>query len=300
MTSTNVSNGWRWIGLIVLLLILLILWLMGFGPSFSGSTPGCCGIPMASPEATAIPEIKPKSAVKLSLQTTAGKIMLGGEVPTEAEKLKLAQAATELFGAGNIVDRLTVADNASLPEWWPRLNSMLSWLKKGIDLGFDQNGATLTLTGKVDSDAAKQSEEDEIGALVGPNIAIDNQIALIAKAVEATSQILPCSNKMSVTILFANNSAALTDEGKKRLDQLTPCLTGPTEVAGHTDSVGSDTFNKGLSRARANSVIDYISSIDHDKKAWLTPTGYGEIKPVASNATEEGRAKNRRIEFTTK
>ena len=67
------------------------------------------------------------------------------------------------------------------------------------------------------------------------------------------------------------------------------------EVAGHTDSVGSEEYNQGLSERRAESVQDYLVS-KGVKAHRLSSKGYGEMRPVASNDTEEGRAENRRTE----
>jgi outer membrane protein OmpA-like peptidoglycan-associated protein len=69
------------------------------------------------------------------------------------------------------------------------------------------------------------------------------------------------------------------------------------EVAGHTDSVGSDTYNQGLSQRRADSVAAYLSSHGVTRTRVVT-VGGGEAHPVASNDTEEGRAQNRRVEIT--
>jgi outer membrane protein OmpA-like peptidoglycan-associated protein len=68
-------------------------------------------------------------------------------------------------------------------------------------------------------------------------------------------------------------------------------------VEGHTDWVGSDAYNQGLSQRRANSVRQYLikKGIAPDR---LVAVGYGEKKPVADNTTVLGRAKNRRVEFT--
>lgn len=68
-------------------------------------------------------------------------------------------------------------------------------------------------------------------------------------------------------------------------------------VEGHTDSIGSDELNMRLSQARADSVMKYLISQGIDPGR-LEAKGYGESLPIADNATPEGRAKNRRVEFT--
>ncbi len=69
------------------------------------------------------------------------------------------------------------------------------------------------------------------------------------------------------------------------------------EISGHTDNKGSDDYNANLSQGRSQAVVDYIVSQGIDA-ARLTAHGYGESKPIDSNDTEEGRANNRRVEFT--
>jgi outer membrane protein OmpA-like peptidoglycan-associated protein len=68
------------------------------------------------------------------------------------------------------------------------------------------------------------------------------------------------------------------------------------EIAGHTDSIGPEAYNQGLSQSRAKSVRDYLveGGVDSARLSW---TGYGESRPVADNASEEGRAQNRRVEL---
>ena len=67
------------------------------------------------------------------------------------------------------------------------------------------------------------------------------------------------------------------------------------EIAGHTDSVGSDAYNQKLSERRAKSVRDYlVNKLGMDDKLF-SAVGYGESKPIASNDTDAGRAENRRI-----
>ena len=69
------------------------------------------------------------------------------------------------------------------------------------------------------------------------------------------------------------------------------------EISGHTDSKGSDDYNLTLSQGRSQSVVDYLIS-QGIVESRLSAHGYGESKPIDSNDTDEGRASNRRVEFT--
>ena len=69
------------------------------------------------------------------------------------------------------------------------------------------------------------------------------------------------------------------------------------EVAGHTDSTGSDEYNRALSGRRAQSVASYLRGQGVSDMRLLT-LAYGEGRPVAPNDTEEGRQENRRVEIT--
>ena len=101
-------------------------------------------------------------------------------------------------------------------------------------------------------------------------------------------------------IYFAFNSFELSNESKAVLDLLIEFLSeNPAiyiEVQGHTDNIGNDAKNLELSSNRAKSVYNYMVSNKIDSKR-LTYKGYGKMVPVASNDTEEGRAKNRRTVF---
>jgi len=68
------------------------------------------------------------------------------------------------------------------------------------------------------------------------------------------------------------------------------------EISGHTCSIGTEAYNLDLSQKRAQSVVNYLISIECDG-AKLVSRGYGESTPIASNEIEEERAQNRRVEF---
>lgn len=101
---------------------------------------------------------------------------------------------------------------------------------------------------------------------------------------------------------FELDSARLTLNAREVLDRVVRTLQGqPTlrvEIAGHTDSTGSASYNQRLSQERAASVRSYLVSAGIESFR-LVARGYGETQPIASNETDYGRARNRRVEFRT-
>lgn len=105
---------------------------------------------------------------------------------------------------------------------------------------------------------------------------------------------------LSKVVLFAFDSYNLTDEAKGILDDVVDfVLTYPglkLVVAGHTDSEGDDQYNVTLSNNRAKAVADYLTQ-GGIPQSDISSVGYGEFRPVDTNATKEGRAHNRRVEI---
>lgn len=101
-------------------------------------------------------------------------------------------------------------------------------------------------------------------------------------------------------ILFDFDKATLQQSSDKQLQHvLTLLAQNPklvVEVQGHTDNKGGEAYNLELSQRRAETVVEYLALFGIDKGR-LRPKGYGFSKPLASNDTEEGRAKNRRVEI---
>jgi len=102
------------------------------------------------------------------------------------------------------------------------------------------------------------------------------------------------------TIHFGSGSAELTDYSKQKLQYIAAQLKAAgsfmVEVIGHTDNVDSAQYNQKLSVARAQSVYSELIRLGLDEGD-LQFSGRGEQEPIATNDTEEGRLKNRRIEF---
>ena len=99
---------------------------------------------------------------------------------------------------------------------------------------------------------------------------------------------------------FAFNSAKLTPQGEAILDEAVAVMDKHQQiqvrVEGNTDSIGSDAYNMKLGQRRADSVEQYL--VAHGISASrLSTVSFGESKPIGSNDTEEGRAKNRRVDL---
>jgi outer membrane protein OmpA-like peptidoglycan-associated protein len=101
-------------------------------------------------------------------------------------------------------------------------------------------------------------------------------------------------------VFFDFDKATLKPESYPELNRLVMFLNNNAgvnvQIAGHTDSVGPEPYNLDLSKRRANSVVQYL----YDKgvtKEKVKTVFFGETKPIDTNATREGRQKNRRVEF---
>ncbi|MEP5780138.1 MAG: OmpA family protein, partial [Hyphomicrobiales bacterium] len=123
--------------------------------------------------------------------------------------------------------------------------------------------------------------------------------APVAQKPEAcsTSVIAAVTNN---TINFQSGRATILSDSFELLDNIAglviSCPTARFEVAGHTDSDGSDASNQRLSVARAEAVAEYLTRAGVDTSR-LVAVGFGESKPIAGNDTKENKALNRRIEF---
>ena len=115
----------------------------------------------------------------------------------------------------------------------------------------------------------------------------------------ATGELADMSNLDPIQ--FPDSSAVIDSGSFATLDRVVDILnanpTANIEIGGHTDNVGPIGGNIRLSERRANAVRDYLISGGIDASR-LTAVGYGPDQPIASNDTAEGRATNRRIEFT--
>jgi outer membrane protein OmpA-like peptidoglycan-associated protein len=113
----------------------------------------------------------------------------------------------------------------------------------------------------------------------------------------------PKADIVALTVEFASGSTRLTPADESVLKSLGKALTSATlkpccfEIQGHTDSVGKPSYNQRLSERRAKTVIAYLAGHNSIEPDRMIPRGFGMSQPIASNATAEGRAKNRRVQI---
>jgi outer membrane protein OmpA-like peptidoglycan-associated protein len=152
-----------------------------------------------------------------------------------------------------------------------------------VDISVSNGGETYTLT-------------------VVEEAAMNQQIAITA---EWLAEQLAKSGSVALEgITFDTAKAVIKPESKTVLDQIGALLTNDAalrlEIQGHTDNVGAPTANLALSQQRAEAVRKYLVDTHGIAAARLTTAGFGDTRPVADNATEDGRAKNRRVELHRK
>jgi outer membrane protein OmpA-like peptidoglycan-associated protein len=124
---------------------------------------------------------------------------------------------------------------------------------------------------------------------------------VVANAAAFSSDIKATGHAAVYGIRFDTGKAEVKPESESALQEVAKLMAGDPQlkllVVGHTDGIGSLESNMKLSQARADAVVKALSTKHGIAAARLKAQGAGPIAPIASNRTEEGRAKNRRVEL---
>jgi OmpA-OmpF porin, OOP family len=298
-------SRWTWIVVALLILLLAALWFMGKGPADSAV---CCGAPAETSQAVPAPPA-PDEAIApvaetpgtLKLTPDAGKFVLEGVVPDAQTKDRLVQAAVAIYGNANVLDKLTVDASVSAAACAEKTAALFAALKTNPPIGVECDAQGITLTGTSTSDVDKAARETWARDFFGADMHIVNALQIAAPEQPVTRpEDVRCGTRIPAAVTFATGSAHIAARGRKLLDAIAPCLkTGEYEIGGHTDAIGTAEDNMKLSRARAEAVRAYmiLKGVDADR---LIAVGYGLERPIGDNATRDGRARNRRIEFAQK
>ena len=149
------------------------------------------------------------------------------------------------------------------------------------------------------------TEREKIAAIQKKAEALEEEKAMLAEASKIPQATARSGDKEVVITILAINlftpNIEITTPGKQILDNLGTFLNRypdhKVSVRGHTDSVGSEAMNKTVSEKRAQKVREYLVAYQNVNPTQITALGMGPSQPVATNATEAGRALNRRVEI---
>lgn len=301
-TARNAKAGGG-LGKLLLWLLLIAVLVAGF-LFFKG-----CNRQATAPEAgTVTPAAETTAPVaqsnsRLRLETMDGKATVSGQLASDAEKSKLMDAITATFGAGNVNGDITVDASTAPAGWMDKLIAMLPELKtSGVKLDFDGDKLGIDTSALPETERFALSQKLR-NAFSGFELSglWDKALAAFAalKPGASADDLIKALNQSSIS--FDTDSATITRDSLETLTKaaeaikLAPAGTR-IEVGGHTDNTGEAAHNLQLSLDRANAVTAKLVELGVDG-AMLSGKGYGQEKPIAENATEEGRALNRRMEF---
>lgn len=237
------------------------------------------------------------SAQSGAVPAPGGKVVVSGVVPDEATRSAIVARMRELYGADRVVDQLGVDRLVAPPNWNQHIQRLLTPDLKRVSQGqLSITGNVVELSGEVDNEATRQQVLSQMATqLNNPTYTVRDQLRIGSSGQAQLDAALARR-----TIEFETGNARLTSAGARVLDDLVPVLKQFTgrrfEVIGHTDDVGQHDANMALSAARADAVKAYLVSKGIAAADLLT-SGAGPDRPVTTNTTAEGRARNRRIEF---
>ncbi|TWI66439.1 OOP family OmpA-OmpF porin [Pseudoduganella lurida] len=225
-----------------------------------------------------------------------GQVLVSGTVPDEATKAAMLARVRELYGAERVVDQIAIGNVVQPPNWNGYVQKLIQPNLKLISKGqLKVDGNNVSLQGEVANEAQRQQIASDIAASLNPTYTVRNGLR-----VSAAEQNLLDATLAKRIIEFESGQAVIRPSGTQILDEMAAALLKvkgkKVEVIGHTDNTGLRESNLALSLARAEAVRTYLSAKAIDP-AMITVSGQGPDRPVADNASADGRARNRRIEF---
>lgn len=223
-------------------------------------------------------------------------VVASGTVPDEATKAAILQRLRALYGAGRVVDQVAVGNVVAPPNWSAHMQKLISDPLKQVSQGqLTVEGNRVGIRGDVLNEALRQQVASELATSLNPTYTVSNGLR-----VNAPAQKLLDTALARRIIEFESGQALIRPSGTQILDEMAAAMAQISgrrvEVIGHTDNTGAREANLALSLARAGAVRNYLAG-KGIAAATIAVAGAGPDQPVADNASAEGRARNRRIEF---
>lgn len=298
------KSGLSWLlwllGLIPLLLLLGAFLLLGHCKKdefVSASAPT-----VAAPNEVSAPAAQVNA--RFGLENTDGKVTITGQVANDADKLKLWDALKAAFGDANLSGDITVDPNTLPAGWMDKLIAMLPELKaKGLKFGFDGDKLQIDTSSLPEDQrfALSESLRKSFGGFKMSGLWDRASAALTGlKSGFSGDDLVQALNLM--TVYFDSGSDNISCDSLETLRHAAKAIAAAPagtriEAGGHTDNTGDAATNLSLSQQRADAVVAKLGEFGV-AGGTLVSKGYGQEQPIADNSTEEGKAKNRRIQFT--
>lgn len=237
-----------------------------------------------------------------------GAVELSGPLADNSAEVAIRGFAEAIFGHEKVTSATVIASD--LPEGWPlRILSAVEALALLEEGEVEVTRSRVTISGRsLEAEPERELRsffaEKDAGEVV-LDVTYDAEAAAARAEAERPPEEICAEGVARILeaemITFASGSAEIAEESAGVIaalaETLTQCPGARFEVAGHTDASGNAEANQKLSEERAAAVAEALA----DEGAFLVtlePKGYGPDRPVADNDTEEGRALNRRIEFS--
>ncbi|MBA2125276.1 OmpA family protein [Hyphomicrobium methylovorum] len=231
-------------------------------------------------------------------------ITLEGEAPDDPSRLRLIENAQRIYPGESIADNMKVV-GASAEPWLSASRVALEQLSKLRNGDVSIEGKNLAIHGAAETDRVANDVRSVLSTDLPPGFKVTDAITVMSveeKAADSCQTLMRQTSSKGV-INFDRAKADLTQDSTQTLKDLAEianeCPAFSIQIEGHTDAEGTDERNQRLSDRRARAVADFLGAHGVDARR-LTTIGYGATRPIADNATEAGRAKNRRIEFNVK
>ena len=233
-----------------------------------------------------------------TMESNNGTVTLRGTLPSQGEVNSVRAAAEKIYGADSVATWIAV--DAAAPAI-PYLADPEAFFRafEGRTLDFVDLGDVIAVGGSVPSVEIRLSIGESLTVLLDPR-GLTNELEVIDVSDETRAAITAINDIIGASLNFNSGSTSLSDADQTKLDEVAqilndnPSLRGVIE--GHTDDIGLALGNQRLSEERAGAVFSYLVEVGIDPDR-LSTIGFGETRPIASNATAAGRAQNRRIEF---
>lgn len=236
-------------------------------------------------------------------------IVIEGTIASEDRRTFISETLAETFP--NIeTEALTVLEGLQEePGWLGTSLGLLIAVQPDLPVGrmiVDPNVGLLVVTGEVEDKDVRNdlnAKVVEVGGQLGFDVNPAIRLLDLGPTVEEIEELQVDLDALieGKVVEFETKSFELTPKGTALLDEILIALAEAPEVrvgiAGHTDSRGATQENQQLSEDRANAVLGYLVAAGESPDRFVV-IGYGELQPTDTNDTSQGRARNRRIEFT--